>query len=298
MQEKNPPKNTRVTPERAKITTAAPRGAVEPLSGGAFYAQTILDRHAIPLTERSRLVQRIFGLAYSAAHRRVRGQASWTIEELEVLASHFGETLDQVFIAAAKMRADSATLVAGELRLKCQLWLGAQTLAPTQGELVATREGQRWTVVAASENLTGPVYEVRQLLMEPHAIYGSRVAVLDDEASVTESLGAFLRQAGFRADAFHGIDALRQAAAAQPYDGYVLDWIVGDTTVGKLVELLRATDARCPIAVFAGKNERGDGVAEIADLVAKHDVRYFSKPLDPQMIVAVLTRLVAARSQP
>jgi len=298
MPNKDSPENTRSANDRDRKTSSGARRPVEPLSGGAFYAQTVLDRHAVPLTERSRLVQRIFGLAYSAAHRRVRGQASWTIEELEVLAGHFGETLDQVFIAAAKMRADSATLVAGELRLKCQLWLGAQTLRPAQGELVATREGQRWTVVAAREDLSGPLYEVRQLLMEPNAIYGSRVAVLDDEATVTDSLCAFLRQAGFRADAFHGIDALRKAVAANPYEGYVLDWVVGDDTVGRLVELLRATDAQCPIAIFAGKDERGDGVAEIADLVAKHDVRYFSKPLDPQMIVAVLTRLVAAHSRP
>ncbi len=298
MPDKDSKKNINSSDAPPKKSRGATKGPVEQLGGGAFYAQTVLDRHAVPLTERSRLVLRIFGLAYSAAHRRVRGQASWTIEELEVLASHFGETLDQMFIAAAKMRADSATLVAGELRLKCQLWLGAQTLSPAQGELVATREGQRWTVVAASEQLAGPLYEVRQLLMEPNAIYGSRVAVLDDEASITESLCAFLRQAGFRADAFHGIEALRKAAAAHPYEGYVLDWIVGDTTVGKLVELLRATDAQCPIAIFAGKNERGDGVAEIADLVAKHDVRYFSKPLDPQMIVAVLTRLVAAHARP
>lgn len=273
-------------------------GAAQPLGGGAFYAQTVFDRHGVPHSERSRLVERILELAYSAAHRRVRGKASWTIEELESLAAHFGETLDEVFIAAAKMRADSATLVAGDLRLKCQLWIGAETKRPLQGGLVATREGLRWTVVAASEDIAGPMYEVRQLLMEPNATYGSRIAVLDDEPAVTESLCSFLRQAGFRADAFHAIDALQQASAALPYDGYVLDWVVGDQTVGALVERVRATDAQCPIAIFTGKNERGDVVSDIADMMARHDVRYFSKPLDPPMITAVMRRLIAAHSRP
>lgn len=269
-----------------------------PSSGGAFYARTVFDRHGVPHSERSRLVERILALAYSAAHRRVRGKASWTIEELEALAAHFGETLDEVFIAAAKSRADAATLVAGDLRLKCQLWVGAETKQPAQGELVATREGPRWTVVAASENLPGPMYEIRHLLMEPDTAYGSRIAVLDEDAAVTASLCGFLRQAGFRADAFQSVAALGQALAAQPYDGYVLDWVVGDQTVGALVEQVRATDPRCPIAIFTGRNERGDVVAEVADMMARHDVRYFSKPLDPQMITAVLKRLIAVHSRP
>jgi hypothetical protein len=38
-------------------------------------------------------------------------------------------------------------------------------------------------------------------------------------------------------------------------------------------------------------------VTDIADLVAKHDVRYFSKPLDPHMITAVLSRLIATAAR-
>ncbi len=298
MPSKLPIDNTSEPDDRETETGRAGAGTTPPLSGGAFYAQTVFDRHGVAHTERSRLVERILQLAYSAAHRRVRGKASWTIEELEAVASHFGETLDEVFIAAAKMRADSATLVAGELRLKCQLWVGAETKQPVQGGLVATRDGPRWTVVAASEDVPGPMYEIRQLLMEPNAAYGSRIAVLDDEPAVTESLCGYLRQAGFRADAFHAIDALRAALATQPYDGYVLDWLVGDQTVGDVVEQVRRTDAHCPIAIFSGKNQRGDVVADIADMMARHDVRYFSKPLDPHMIAAVLRRLVGAPARP
>ncbi len=283
--------------ETSPVATTPAAAPAAPLSGGAFYAQTVFDRHGVPHTERSRLVERILQLAYSAAHRRVRGKASWTIEELDALATHFGETLDEVFIAAAKMRADSATLVAGDLRLKCQLWVGAETTQPVQGGLVATRDGPRWTVVAASEDMAGPMYEIRQLLMEPNASYGSRIAVLDDDAAVTESLCVFLRKAGFQADAFHAIEALQQSSGVLPYDGYVLDWVVGGKTVGALVERVRAVDARCPIAIFSGRNERGDVVADIADMMARHDVRHFSKPLDPPLITAVLRRLIAGHAR-
>ena len=297
MPSKIPSRNMSDSDDRAEETASASAVPAAALSGGAFYARTVFDRHGVPHSERSRLVERILQLAYSAAHRRVRGKASWTIEELEALATHFGETLDEVFLAAAKMRADSATLVAGDLRVKVQLWVGEQTTLPAQGELVATRDGARWTVVAASGDVPGPMYAIRQLLMEPNATYGARIAVLGDEPAVTEPLCVFLRQAGFRADAFHAIETLQQSADAQPYDGYVLDWMVGGQTVGALVARVRAADARCPIAIFTGRNERGDVVSDIADMMARHDVRYFSKPLDPHMITAVLRRLIAAPSR-
>lgn len=273
-------------------------GTERQLTGGAYYAKTVFDRNGVPISERSRLVERILNLAYSAAHRRVRGQASWTVEELEALATHFGESLDEVFVAAAKTRAEPATFVAGDLRLKCQLWLGPETARPAAGTLVATREGARWTVHPAADGQAGALFEVRQLLLEPDAISGSRIAVLDDQPSITDSLCVFLRQAGFRADAFHSIASLQDVLAEQPYDAYVLDWIIGDETVGPLVERLRSADARCPIAILTGKaNERGEVVTDIADLVARHDVRYFSKPLDPHMITAVLSRLIVARAR-
>lgn len=268
------------------------------LPAGAFYAQAIFDMQGVPQNERSRLVERVLGLAYSAAHRRVKGQTPWTVDELEVVANHFGQSLDDVFIAAAKSRAESATMVVGDLRLKCQLWVGSPISRPPDEGIVAIKEGARWLVVPATEGLQGPVHSVRQCLVESDAVAGSRIAVLDDQANIADSLCVFLRQAGFKADSFYSIDALTRGPNALTYDAYVLDWIVGDTTVGKLVEELRRSDTNCPIAILTGKaNERGEVVADIADLVAKHDVRYFSKPLDPHMITAVLARLIATRSK-
>ncbi len=265
---------------------------------GAFYAKTILDRHGVAMPERSRLVSKVLDLAYSAAHRRVRGTTPWTVEDLEALAQHFGESLDELFVAAAKTRAEPATFVAGDLRLKCQAWLGAEIARPEAAALVAVKEGLRWAIVPAASRPAGPMFQVRQLLLEPDAVVGSRIAVLDDQPNVTDSLCVFLRQAGFRADAFHTIGTLRAALAESSYDAYVLDWLVGDETVGSLVAELRQGDAHCPIAILTGKaSERGEVVTDIAELVAEHEVRYFSKPLDPHMITAVLSRLIATATR-
>lgn len=271
-------------------------GSERQLTGGAYYAKTIFDRYGIATSQRARLVEKIFDIAYGSAHRRVQGKSSWTVEDLDALAGHFGESLDDLFVAAAKTRAESATFISGDLRLKCQLWLGAELARPTDGALVAVKDGPRWMVVPGTGDLEGPAFGIRQLLLETDAVVGSRIAVLDDQPSITDSLCVFLTQAGFKADAYHAIPALVDALATHSYDAYVLDWVVGDETVGNLVETLRSTDSHCPIAILTGRaNDSGNAVTDIAELVAKHDVRYFSKPLDPKMITAVLSRLIAAR---
>jgi len=284
------------TDELPDASSPEQSGSERQLTGGAYYAKTIFDRYGIATSQRARLVEKIFGIAYGSAHRRVQGKSSWTVEDLDALARHFGESLDELFVAAAKSRAESATFIVGELRLKCQLWLGAELTRPMEGALVAVKEGPRWTVVPAIAGLEGPTHGIRQLLLETDAVVGSRIAVLDDQPSITDSLCVFLAQAGFKADPYHTIPALVEALATLSYDAYVLDWVVGDETVGGLVETLRSTDPQCPIAILTGRaNDSGEAVTDIAELVAKHDVRYFSKPLDPKMITAVLSRLIAAR---
>lgn len=275
--------------------SVAAGGVERQLGEGAYLAKTVFDRYGIAISERAKMVEGIFGLAYSAAHRRLKGQSPWTVEDLAVLAKHFGETLDEVFIAAVKTRAESATFIAGDLRLRCQVWLGGELALPPQNGLVAAKDGARWVVIAASERREGPLFQVRQLLLEPNVVVGSRIAVLDDQVSITDELCVYLRHAGFKADAYHSIRTLEAALTTLPYDGYVLDWLVGDETVHDLVETLRSTDSQTPIAILTGKaNERGEVVTGIANLVTKHDLRYFSKPLDPHMITALLTRDIAA----
>ena len=271
-------------------------GGRESLANGASYAEAIFDRHGVAPTDRIKLVGQVLKLAYSAAHRRVRGAMAWTIPELETLARHYGDTLDEVFVAIAKRQAIPATFVVGLVRLKCQVWLGRATSRPSPGGLVAIKTDGRWTVVPVEDGLTGELFAVRQLMVETDPVQGSRIAVLDDQPSVTESLCVFLRQAGFDASPFHGIEGLEAAVASAPFDAYVLDWLIGDRTIGPLVEALRQQDALCPIAILTGRADEGEEVAsDIADLVTKHDVHYFSKPVPPHMITALLTRLIAAQ---
>ena len=266
---------------------------------GVFYANALFERHGVPVSDRSRLAEKVLKLAYSAAHRRMRGEKSLTFREMTTLADHFGESLDHVFAAAAEAESVEATLVIAGERLTCQLWVGQAIDIPVPGKLVATKEDSRWTVLSfAGQHSQGPFFEVQRVIIEPKTVFMPRIAVLDDQPAITEPLCAFLKQAGFKADAFHSIGAL-EATLDKLYDAYVLDWVVGDDTVSTLVGNLKQRDPRCPIAILTGKaNERGEVAQDIADLmVQQQNVHYFNKPLDPRMLTVVLTRMIEARQR-
>ena len=150
----------------------------------------------------------------------------------------------------------------------------------------------------SGEQSQGPFFEVQRVIVEPKTVFMPRIAVLDDQPSITAQLCAFLKEAGFKADGFHSIGSL-MATLDKLYDGYVLDWVVGDETASALVANLKQRDARCPIAILTGKaNERGEVAQDIADLVAQHpNVHYFPKPLDPRMMTNVLTRMIELRQR-
>lgn len=265
---------------------------------GAYYAKTLFDRHNIATRERSRLVERVLKIAYSAAHRRVKGSAPMTFEELSLLAAHFGETLADVFASAATADAETATFTVGPLAVRCKVWIGEQDPQPKRGSLIATRENGEWTVTLASKQLVSAAYTVRQVLLTTHS--PKRIAVLDDDTDITDSVCEYLRRSGFVAEPFYAITELASAARKRPFDAYVLDWLLGDTNVSALIAELRVAPggADKPIAVLTGQADSAADVAsDIAEALATHQVLFFQKPITSAVIAHTLAKLLASKQR-
>ncbi|MGY4831807.1 helix-turn-helix domain-containing protein (plasmid) [Sphaerotilaceae bacterium SBD11-9] len=265
---------------------------------GAYYARTLFDRHGVASRERSRLVERVLGIAYSAAHRRVKGSAPLTFEELNILAAHFGETLADVFSAAASADAKTATFLSGSLAVRCKVWLGDEEPNPKRGDLIAAMEHGELVVTHAGKQTPRPVYSVRQVLLTTHS--PKRVAVLDDDADITDSVCDYLRRSGFIAEPYYNLADLAASARKRPFDAYVLDWLLGETNVSELIAELRAGPggADKPIAVLTGQAESEPGIAsDIADALATHKVLFFQKPITSAVIAQTLARLMAGKQK-
>lgn len=263
---------------------------------GSRYIRTLLSRHDVPSMRHVTTIAEALGVGYTPAYRRMNGTVAWELEEIEKVAAHFGESLADVF---AGQRADdyvAAMLVAGAVRVPCQLIAGIAVREPQRNSLVAVKFGEQWLVMPASEASAGPCFEVKRMLVMGNADRRWRIAVLDDDATETASLAQHFSDRGCEVQAFTHVEDLVPSMKARPFDGYVIDWMLAEGSAAELVGMIRADDRECPIAVLTGKI-RSDVMVEpaVAEAVSTYKLLFFEKPTRLPIISAQLLQALAGR---
>ena len=259
------------------------------------FLRALMDRHGLPRYRQSAWLADAMGLSYSQAHRRMTGASPWSLEDLAKVAALFGENLSDLVSAGQPQTAVPGVMDVGGARLSCQLWLGDAVDQPRSDSLVAVKTSSGWAAVVAREASEGTTYRIERLEARPLATARKVVAVLDDDEDLTNSIVAHLEASGYDARPFYKTADLLAAAAAQRYDGYVVDWIVGERSVLKLIASLRAQDAECPIVVLTAQVLSGVvDEQDIADAVKRYDLVFSEKPVRTSILSATLTRAFAA----
>ncbi len=254
-----------------------------------------MERNGLPKYRQSAWLADAMGLSYSQAHRRMSGASPWSLEDLARVASLFGETLSDLVSGGQPQASVAGVMNVGAARLPCQLWLGESVEQPQPDSLVAVKTSSGWSAVLASEATEGVAYRIERLEARPVAAARKVIAVLDDDHDLTNSIVAHFEASGYDARPFYKTADLLASAAAQRYDGYVVDWIVGETSVLKLIASLREQDAKCPIVVLTAQVVSGVvDEQDIADAVKRYDLVFSEKPVRTSILAATLTRAFVA----
>ena len=177
--------NTRsATPPPATETTRADgQGSL-----AALCIRALLDRAALPRHRHSAHIAGLLKLSYHQAHRRMTGSAPWSLEELQAVAAHHGETLVDLFGEQKSADFEIAVLIAGPLRVTCRLWPGQPLAQHRPGDLIALKGGSEWVVMVAGDTTTPQACTVRRLIIEPKPDRPRRFAILDDDIEVARGL--------------------------------------------------------------------------------------------------------------
>jgi ActR/RegA family two-component response regulator len=270
--------------------------------GGASLAvacvRALMERHGLPKYRQSAWLADAMGLSYSQAHRRMSGTSPWSLEDLAKVAALFGESLGDVVSAIDKPGVAVAGVIhVGATAFPCRLWLGEPVDRQSPGSLVAVKTSAGWSAVLASEAAEGAAYRIERLEARPDAASRKVIAVLDDDQDLTNSICAHLEASGYDTRPFYKIADLFASAAAQNFDGYIVDWIVGETSVSKLVGSLREKDPKSPIVVLTAQVMAGIvEEADIAEAVKRYDLTFHEKPVRTSILEATLTRALAGVS--
>lgn len=257
--------------------------------------RALMERHGLPKYRQSPWLADAFGLSYSQAHRRMTGASTWTLEDLERVGALFGEKLVRVITLDPAQGSVPGAMKLGSATLDCQLWLGEAVTNPRPDSLVAINTSAGWTAVLASEAGEAVTYKIDRLEAKPSAGARKVIAVLDDDQDLTNSICAHFESSGYEARPFYKTADLASSAKVQRYDGFVIDWIVGETSTIKLIASLREEDASAPIVVLTGQVLMGMvDETDIAEAVKTFGLVFSEKPVRMSILSATLALAFAA----
>ena len=278
------------------MTLATESGAsTEAPSLSVRCVRALMERHGLPKYRQSPWLADALGLSYSQAHRRMTGASAWTLEDLERVGALFGESLVQVLTLNPSQGSVPGAMKLGTTTLDCRLWLGEAIANPRPDSLVAISTAAGWTALCASEATEGVTYRIERLEAKPGVAARKVIAVLDDDQDLTNSICAHFEASGYEARPFYKIADLASSAKVQRYDGFVIDWIVGETSALKLIASLREQDAAAPIVVLTAQVLTGVvDEADIAEAVKTFGLVFSEKPVRMSILSATLTLAFAA----
>jgi CheY-like chemotaxis protein len=277
-------------------SSPAPEAATHRVAAQAVKA--LLHRHGLSADKHSVKVSELLAISYSQAHRKTSGASAWSLEELKRVAEHYGESLVDLLWFTERGEATPATLVVNGLPFSCLVKLGHPQPANQAPGLVAMEAEGQYSIRAAADMGTQTVRPVQRLVMQPPGAHAPSVAVLDDDAESADNLCAHLSASGYQTTAFYAMPALRAAMAQRRFDGYVLDWIVGDETVRDLIGQIRADCPLTPILVLTGQVGSGRvNESSVATALATYGLLYFEKPVRLAIISAALAQGLAKTRQ-
>ncbi|HEX7648056.1 MAG TPA: helix-turn-helix domain-containing protein [Noviherbaspirillum sp.] len=265
--------------------------------------RAIMLRHGVTERQHSNKLSEILDLSYSQAHRIING-GDWTVRQLSTVAEYFGETLNSLItdreapvslsVEQTDEGAQDATFVLGTYQLPCRVMVGPPLfLLPRTMDYVAVESAGTWRVVEASvcphDQQKYKVERLELTIKPPHA---PAIAVIDDEKPSADNLRDYLNESGFLATSFYDTSAVERATQDNAFDGFVIDWILGDRTAEPLIRHIRtSTNPSAPIILLTGEYDSGRvNVSEVARVVRQFDVVYQEKPTRSPVIAAELAK--------
>ncbi len=267
----------------------------------------LLEAHGVSKRQYATEIQRILGLSYSQALRKIKGENPWTILQLRAVAAEYGESASQLVADHPPQATEAeppdgtvkALLTIGGKDHECHAEIGNRLSASRSPEFVATRTGDRWHVFTRDAAPHGEKFEVYRISIPVREISDPAVAVVDDDPAITEQICAYLNRTGFIAKGYTGHRSFLADLKTASFDAVVIDWLLDGVTARASIETIATSATHAPLVyLLTGKIATGEASeVEMTELIEKYDVSPLEKPVRLSWLVADLNRRLAQRRE-
>jgi hypothetical protein len=258
----------------------------------------LLGRIGIPEESWASMVGGIIKSSKDTARRRLTNQGDFSLDELMMIARHFGTTISMMLRETSRHKnidstTEDAHVVIGGVKTPCRVVTRPMNHLAATGLLAYEAANGGLTVCTVADSpLQVPLRPVVLLQIEEQNFPRVRVAVVDDEAPAT--LVRYLIYAGF--DATHYCEAepvIDLLSSDRRPDAYVLDGTLAKgRTSRRLIEAIRNIDTTVPILLLTGAiGSDPNDETDIGQMMANFSVEVFLKPA-PLALIANKLRIM------
>lgn len=244
----------------------------------------------------------LLGLAKTSVFRKFKGESSFSLSELKVLADHFGTDVETLR-GQVRGPSDRSLGNGGEPARLCLPGLPAQGFlvpgpelaADDVCDLVAVRNGSVWEVhPSGSAAVAGhPRHSVAQLRIS--SLPRPRIALLEDDDTAAAVVALALEAEGMVVQSHRTCADLTQAVNQRPAQAYVIDWLIGGGTAEAAIRHIRGRQPKAPIAITTGALHTGaETEGSLIPFAEQFGVGIFEKPFRQAVLASYLRRGLAS----
>lgn len=244
---------------------------------GEMLAKALVAK-GIPKQKHIAHIGKVLELTPAAAHKKLTGSTKWEVSQLmKVIHSidmKMSEFFEHYYQGAAEMH--YAMWNTENVALPCKIYLSPDA-SEEVSEYSAVKVNDEWRVIHTDELQEEFKFgrrNIESLVFEPKKIEKRRprIAILDDDKNIVDSIRDMIAGDGFVVDAFYTIDELESCIDKNPYDAYILDWVVGNKTAFETIKGIRLSkNKNSMILILTGQL---DGIVdeEISNAIHDYDI--------------------------
>ncbi|MHC0026548.1 helix-turn-helix domain-containing protein [Enterobacter vonholyi] len=225
-------------------------------------------------------IKKALGVSATHAYRKIRDNSPWEVSQLQILLSKMGYSLSEFFSHYDNNfeKKANATIELNKTKSNCVIYFSNDE-KETEREFSALQINNEWHVYRTSEMKGNALYMETKKNVGKIEIISSqlekskyRIALLDDDNAVTQSLKEIISDTNYHIDSFDTIEKITSGIDKEPYDAYVLDWIIENKSVFETVRLIRQSTK--PNALIIALTGQLGGVIddEISKSINDYDV--------------------------
>jgi CheY-like chemotaxis protein len=244
----------------------------------------LLTKHGVRPRQQMNFIAELLGLEYVSIQQKFSGKRAWTSDQLALIAKYFKEPLSTLTNERSIIRWN-AILKINDIPQRCFIQRGTELAAAEFENLVAIRDNDSWFVVPGTKVKQGQTcFKILKMDVLPQP----RVAALDDNPDITDTIMTMFGWHGVEVMQFQNVKPMLEAAKEQPFDGYILDWMLSkfETVESAIHHIREVLKSEVPITILTGElRTNDDNQSDIARMVEYFDVSVLEKPVVLEILV-------------